>query len=534
MNKYILHLKRSIISFFLLLAFSCTTSFLDEVPKDFLSPDNAYLNQAGFESGIAALHNFVRTDELLTGDDIWYGTDAVRTGEPSISKFEDYSIVTSTHPYISGYWNNAYTHIIPNANELIYKATNPQVKWNDTITAKKQIIAEARFFRGYCYNNLASLYGGVPIVTEPATGPTVSFKRTTKNETLEQARQDLEYAAQYLPETTTQKGRIVKAAAYHFLAEVYISLGMYQKAIDAASVVISNPKYKLMTTRFGVGASSPGDVYSDIFKEGNENLITNTEAIWVVQIQYLLTGGANNNRQFSWNPRYWNANIPGTSLKGFIVCDSLARPAGYCRPTNLLVYDIWKDTTDIRNSRYNIKREFWYNNPNNSQYFGKKVTLKDYNKSKVSAQDTTMNLYPFFWKVYGSPLAGMTSRSNFKDIYRVRLAETYLLRAEAYLLSGSITQASTDINTLRLRAHAKPAQPGEINLDYILDERLRELYTEEYRRCTLQRMGKLVERVQKYNFQAGPTITVHNGLWPIPQTAIDANFGVKLEQNPGY
>ena len=102
MNKYILHLKRSIISFFLLLAFSCTTSFLDEVPKDFLSPDNAYLNQAGFESGIAALHNFVRTDELLTGDDIWYGTDAVRTGEPSISKFEDYSIVTSTHPYISG------------------------------------------------------------------------------------------------------------------------------------------------------------------------------------------------------------------------------------------------------------------------------------------------------------------------------------------------------------------------------------------------------------------------------------------------
>jgi starch-binding outer membrane protein, SusD/RagB family len=517
-------------SFFML---SCSTDFLDEEPKDFLSPENAFLNQAGFEAGIAAIHSFIRIDELDYREDMWYGTDAMRTGEPGIHKFEDYSIVTSVHGRISKCWNNAYLRIIPNVNELISKAENPEVKWN-TATSKQEIIAEARFFRGYSYNILACLYGGVPIVTEPSASPSVSYTRATKQETLEQARKDFEFAAQNLPETPSQKGRISKAAAYHFLAEVCTHLGMYKEAIDAASAVINNSKYKLMTQRFGVKKDKPGDVYSDLHTEGNENLDINTEAIWVVQVEYNVTGGGANNSQFAWNPRYWNANIPGTTRKGFIVVDTLARPAGYLRGTNLFNYFIWSDQNDIRNSEYNIKRTFWYNNPANPEFFGKKITLKEYYKSNVSAQDTIMNLYPFLWKVYATPFAGMGARANFKDIYRVRLAETYLIRAEAYLKNNQAALAAADINTVRVRAAAAPIAAGEVTLDFILDERLRELYVEEYRRCTLQRMGKLVERVRKYNAQAGSTIADYHELWPIPQTVIDRNFGAELEQNPGY
>jgi hypothetical protein len=512
---------------------SCSTDFLDEVPKDFLSPENAYLNQAGFEAGIAALHNIIRQDETIYRDQLWYGTDAMRTGEPNLARWEDYSIVTPVFGRIREYWDNAYLNIFPNANLLISKAENPDVEWN-TATSKQEIIAEARFFRGYSYNILACLYGGVPIVTEPSATPSVSYTRATKQETLEQARKDLEFAAQYLPETPEQTGRISKAAAYHFLAEVYNHLGMYQEAIDAASSVIDNPKYKLMTQRFGVKKDDPGDVISDLNTEGNENLDINTEAIWVIQVEYDLNGGGRNASQFAWNPRYWNAYIPGTTKKGFIVVDTLARPAGYLRGTNLFNYFIWSDENDIRNSEYNIKRTFYYNNPQYPEYFGKKITLEEYYNSDVRAIDTIMNLYPFLYRVYGEPLAGMGSRQNYKDIYRVRLAETYLLRAEAYLLDGQAGLAAADINTVRARANAAPVSAADVSLDYILDERLRELYVEEYRRCTLQRMGKLVERVRKYNSQAGPTIADYNNIWPIPQTAIDRNFGAVLEQNPGY
>jgi hypothetical protein len=77
---------------------------------------------------------------------------------------------------------------------------------------------------------------------------------------------------------------------------------------------------------------------------------------------------------------------------------------------------------------------------------------------------------------------------------------------------------------------------AEVTIDYILDERARELITEEPRRRTLMRMGKLVERVRKYNMRESTRTSIQekHELFPIPQTAIDANFSVKLEQNPGY
>ena len=74
----------------------------------------------------------------------------------------------------------------------------------------------------------------------------------------------------------------------------------------------------------------------------------------------------------------------------------------------------------------------------------------------------------------------------------------------------------------------------DVTIDYILDERSRELVTEEHRRYALIRTGKLVERVQKFNDFAGPTIATSPALFPIPQSVIDANTGQKMLQNPGY
>jgi len=114
----------------------------------------------------------------------------------------------------------------------------------------------------------------------------------------------------------------------------------------------------------------------------------------------------------------------------------------------------------------------------------------------------------------------------------MRLAETYLLRSEAYLLKGDLQKAADDINVVRSRAKAKLITTSQVTIDFILDERARELTTEEPRRRTLIRMGKLVERVKKYNSRT--PIEAKHELFPIPQKFIDANFGAKIEQNPGY
>ena len=90
---------------------------------------------------------------------------------------------------------------------------------------------------------------------------------------------------------------------------------------------------------------------------------------------------------------------------------------------------------------------------------------------------------------------------------------------------------------VRNRANATPVSADQVDIDYILDERIRELYGEEMRLITLMRMEKLVERTRKYNdnpMLPGANIQEHNRLFPIPQSQIDLNIESNFEQNPGY
>ena len=117
----------------------------------------------------------------------------------------------------------------------------------------------------------------------------------------------------------------------------------------------------------------------------------------------------------------------------------------------------------------------------------------------------------------------------------MRLAETYLLRAEAYMDNGDMVNAANDINTVRARANAALITPAEVNIDFILDERARELAIEEPRRRTLARLGLLYNRVKAYGpTESANSIKTTNNWLPVPQSAIDANRGAVLTQNPGY
>jgi hypothetical protein len=512
----------------------CNKSILDEHPTSFLSPETTLINNAGFQSAITSLHQGTR--EILDGSynqywTIFYGTDIGSIGVRD-APLRDYSTtLTPTFAGVDFFWEWGYLTMLPRANEIIVYAQKPNVTWA-SVAEKNAVIAEARFFRGYVLNFLTNLYGDIPIVDTIITSPKVDYHKSTRMEVLAFAEADLEFASQWLPLTESAPGRIVKNAADHLLTEVNISLGNYDKAIAAATSVITSGRNQLMTQRFGTLKSQPGDVFSDMFKDGNQNRSSgNTENLWVVQFEFQTPGGLNASGGKpwlrTWGARYFDARDPNNA-SGMVLADSLGRGVSQMRPNNHVLYDIWDDPNDIRTSAYNIRRKWYYNNPA-SAYYKQEVHYHPY-------LDTLYHIYPTFIKIEGLDLAGVAAGRTFVDWAVMRLAETYLLRAEAYLRNGNPQKAADDINVVRARANAAPVTANKVDLDYILDERLRELIIEEPRRLTLSRMGKLVERTKKYNGfpLTVSTIQAKNELFPIPQKFIDANLGFKIDQNPGY
>ena len=129
-----------------------------------------------------------------------------------------------------------------------------------------------------------------------------------------------------------------------------------------------------------------------------------------------------------------------------------------------------------------------------------------------------------------------------RDYIAFRLADTYLMLAEAQFFAGQVAAATETINVVRRRAAfpgrqaAMEITPDQLNLEFITEERERELIGEQMRWLDLKRWGLLIERVQKYNKQGGPNIKPHHVLRPIPQNQIDRAEGgaAGFPQNPGY
>jgi hypothetical protein len=114
-----------------------------------------------------------------------------------------------------------------------------------------------------------------------------------------------------------------------------------------------------------------------------------------------------------------------------------------------------------------------------------------------------------------------------------------LIAAEAYFQAGDLATALSRLNVVRERAGVPPADIADLDIDYILDERGRELLGEYHRWFDLKRTGTLVRRASAYNFLieesnfngAGGELKI---LRPIPQRALDLNLNNEFPQNPAY
>lgn len=521
------------LSFLAIITVSCNDDYLVEIPRDFLSPDNTFVDKAGFEAGLTALYANARGYQARNEGlhekawEVLFGQGADIGFHIDNKNFvTDYTIVNSFNSTARDFWRKSYS-IIKDANVLITRVQGEKVELSaDEIN---QVLAQARFFRAYAYRVLVWFYGDVPIIREELTAPKLDFVRDPAASVLDFILEDLEFATQNLPTANPSGARLSKAAADYLLAETYNATQQWDKAIAAADRILNDGQYDLMYNRFGSMTDKPGNVYWDLFRMGNQDRSGgNKENIFAWQFEFDVDGGAQLAVERAWGPFLERLKSPDNK-QAILKDEFLGRPVVFIRITPWVETGMWDDfDNDIRNSEENVQRVFLVNNPE-SAHFGEPIAATDANYVR--------NLFPYYKKFthpHGHPQGYDTGGRIYNDWYVFRVAGVYLLRAEAYLGKGDNTNAAADINVIRSRAGASMVAPGDVDLDYILDERARELLGEEYRRITLSRMGKLVERTKLHNAVSGPTIQPFNRLLPIPQVEIDANKEAELAQNPGY
>jgi len=581
-NIYIqmIQMKKVTRSLLMIFCFSFTIiscneeEFLKTEPVDFYSPENSYITSENYESAVMNLYARVR-DEFFSSDNHQDFPSAAIQATDLCYQHKNYGFTTdmstillpTTTAVFRALWEPAY-RIIYDANVIIERSTSDE----NELTAEEKIYfaSEAKFFRGYMYKMLANLYGGVPVVLEETKSPKRDYVSSSRAEVYQQAAADLKDAADNLNDIDdVADDRISRLAALHLLSEVYISLERWQDAIDAASTVINHSSTALMTERFGNQKNDKAwptqgnydtNVFWDLFCQGNQNRsVGNTEAIWVLQYEYNVPGGGASyggpelERTFA--PRAWQAKVENNDGSTNPIVPKpnayvAGRSSGFVRPTYFFFETLWERSgydQDIRNDSCNIVRDFIVRNPK-SDHNGKWLFKDNLPVRMASLNDTTRNMYPWITKsstpgkqpaeafLEDQTVEGSLSWSHvaFRDVYAIRLAETYLLRAEAYLGSGDKQKAAEDINVVRNRSEAPPADANDVDIDYILDERARELMLEELRLLTLTRLGKLVERARQYNTINGVTYLDHHNLWPIPYSEIEKNLEGDIPQNPGY
>ncbi len=584
--------------------------FLKETPIDFMSATNAYSSMTDFDQAINELYYVTRYEfycnQERSAQDYFMGTDILANGSSGSSDPNLASAYGASSSIAVAHWDKLYL-LAAQANTIISRLPKSEVAESDQILVE----AKAKFFRGFAYRTLAYLYGGVPLQLEEVTAPKTDYVRPTREVTLAQAVEDVKFAAENLPDITKVKdGEISSAAAYHLLSELYLTVGEYQKAADAATVVINNAALGLMTQRFGSRKTeTPGDVYWDLYRKNNQNRASgNTEGIFVIQMENLGTTAGGIDLTSLWSspgsfllermcaPQtgLFTMTKDGVTYKPFtwpIGDYTGGRGIGSCVPTYHFDKEIWggyessEFKKDIRNANHNIVRKYKFNNTDPAALsafiaaFGSDtIDIDKYDEytaagwTFVSGDNNVMTTFPARYlmcyqtkctslKDYPSALVKDASTyvlqnaagGTYSDQYMFRLAETYLLRAEAYIRLNKFTEAAADVNVVRSRANATPVTASELNttgvsgvagLDYILDERIREFGIEEKRRLTLGRLGEDIfyNRVTAYNpyysgaygTRAAVSFSKTYTLYAIPQTVIDANKDAVLVQNPGY
>lgn len=553
----------------------CGKDWLKPRPLSIYTSDNVYTDKNGFDATLINLRKDLRTNFYGAPSNLAFGymtSEFGVAGETKSGMAQNFDVgVTPTGE--TGFFNNwnAAWGPIRDANVIISNVE--QANWNSDEEENK-VLGEAYFHRAFWYYLLVHQYGEVPFINVAHSSPKTNFYTNSRSSVLKKIQADLEFAVKWLPRDVAP-GAVSKAAVGHLLTKVYLANLEFDKAIASASEIINDGKYALMENRFGsVANDARFNVIWDLHQRENKSLSNNTEGILVVQDKYgypgAQTGGTKTMRLYTpwWSHALWlkdpDGKRAGLDAPGNGQIVAFGRGVGMFRPSNYINYTIWDNCgDDLRHSsdtNWMPASKILVNNPE-SAYYGQPVDVNDIS----DPIDTIRAIFPWpQYKIYVEDEMNKSQpQGGNSDWYVFRLAGTYLLRAEAYFWKGELGNAAADINQVRARANAPLISSQDVTIDYILDERARELYLEEPRKAELTRIalilaqknlnGYSIENISQHNFWYDRVVSRNNlynkGIiweeneykispfhifWPIPQSTIDANTGGHINQNAGY
>ncbi len=553
----------------LLLSSQSCKDVLDE--KVISAIGNDYVNTPkGFEDAVRAayvpLRAYYGTQQGLTMTE--YGTDLYATGADGGYKgFHFYDTqLNSFVDFLANVWDELYRGI-NTCNSVIERAP---AATGITDALKKQRVAEAKFLRAHYYYLLLQQWGGVDLRLTETLAPTKKTSRASEADIYKAIISDLDAAIPDLDPRirAADYGRATKAAAEHLLARVYLTRATsaskgaddYAKAATLAQTVIANYGFKLLPDFASVFAQGAGEINDEVIfaVQYTSDPLTNAGSAPVAS-----TGGntGGNNLHLFFGMQY-------DVQPGLVRDTQNGRPFKRLRPTTYAMETVFNNRENDSRYKKSFKDTWFSNSPGtfNTSFDASKakVTFKTGDTAifvpgyEMSLADRAKKpyqvlvpsrydeaLFPTLQKFFDPLRPDRTYEPGSRDFLVFRLAETYLILAEAQLLQSKTTEAAAAVNMGRRRAAwpgkeaAMTITPAQMNMDMIYEERGRELMGEQIRWMDLKRWGKLVERVQKYNPQAAANVKEIHNLRPIPQTQIDrtekdASGKSLFQQNPGF
>lgn len=622
----------------------CSDDFLNPDPLSFYEPGATFNTESGLMAAMAISDRHLKlyyahdhNEMLPIGTEYIFSDLMVASATDKIAMLSD---VASALTPTSENTNNVNNLDRNNSIWYFWKETYIGISYANTIiqyvdgveglseATKNAYKGRAYFHRAFRYMALVFQFGDVPLVTKILEVPKQNYRSTKRDAILQMLVKDLEFAIQWVPDQKDMDliGMVNKGACRMLLTKCYLALGEYAKAKEQTDILIDQSGYSLMTDNFGAfnGGAEPQtwqitrNVIWDLHRAENKLIAANKEVIMgmpnrgaeaesfvkmltmrilspfvfnsAIQTkdgkQALLNLKRN---QADYDPKYDYMRAFGRGIATY-------------RPTYFQNHTLWvvngvEDETDLRhNSEVGnwIHMEDYRVNNKASSEFGNPVTLFD-DDGKLLCSDTIRRWFdmPHYLFYLDDPVneanisgsdgnRGATNGGN-ADWYLYRLAEAYLLRAEAkYYMNPNDATIKDDLNVIRRRANCSQLYEGAVTIGDIMNERGRELYWEEWRNVELTRVSLCLarsgqpdewgnrydletfdkqsgtdpeggsywyQRVTKCGgmYNAGTTIQIvaskgninytidkKNIYWPIFNASITANNKGRLSQNYGY
>jgi len=465
----------------------------------------------GIDEGFSDFYRlFWKAQELSTDEAV------ITWGDVGIQDFHNMNW-TSNNSFLTGlYYRSLYQITV--CNEFIRQAADEKLSERgisgtdaDNI---RQYAREARFLRAFQYWVLMDLFGNPPFVTEASVIGGPPPPRGTRSEIFDYVESEMKAIEEEMPAPRSNEyGRADKGAVWALLARLYLNAQVYTQ--DPTSGQPGTAKFSEAIT------------YAKKVIDGGYTLVS--DYTWLMRAD-----NHQNTSEFIFSINYDGLHTQGYGGTTFLThaCVGGSMPAssfgiagGWAglRATKNLP-NLFPDLTGTED-----KRSLFYTAGQNLE-IGNLTTFNDglaVTKFSNIKRDSTKG-----------------SSQDFSDVDMplFRLAEMYLIYAEAVLRSGTggdVATAVGYINTLRARAYKNASgniNTGDLTLNFILDERARELYWEGFRRTDLIRFNRFVEEAYLWPWKGGVSsgtgVSAIRKLYPIPSRDINANSN--LVQNKGY